>query len=103
MVSVRTEYERYMDSIERLRTMSTIEIGNAGDVVERKVNKYGTVTGLKRYVGCTVKVVVTGSRTLVKSDNRSCKTCKYQDGPEFDGPCLGCCEFKHWELAEGAD
>lgn len=34
---------------------------------------------------------------------KSCKTCKYQDGPSFDGPCCGCSaqlDFNHWEEKE---
>jgi len=38
--------------------MSRIEIGNVEDVIEKTVNKFGTITGLRRYIGRTAKVVI---------------------------------------------
>ena len=37
------------------------------------------------------------------SKTKSCKTCKYRDGPEFDGPYRGCSAqlgFNHWKEKE---
>lgn len=39
-------------------TMSRIEIDNVEDVIEKTVNRFGTISGLARYVGCRAKVVI---------------------------------------------
>lgn len=31
---------------------------------------------------------------------KSCKTCKYRDGPSFDVPCVNCEDFKNYILAD---
>jgi|GEM_PF-1356540 len=38
--------------------MSRIEIDNVEDVIEKTVNRFGTISGLSRYTGCRAKVVI---------------------------------------------
>jgi len=38
--------------------MSRIEIDNVEDVIEKTVNRFGTISGLSRYIGCRTKVVI---------------------------------------------
>ena len=40
------------------RHMSRIEIDNVEDVIEKTVNRFGTISGLSRYTGCRAKVVI---------------------------------------------